>query len=130
MSWRGGEVCSFTREDKPRLHSPKLRPSAAHTVPMSMAAIELRVSAIAIIAAATASQMRGDAESVDGTTIEMKTDAAIALRKAWTRGVMTTTDMIQTPARRAASVTSAINMTAIVAETSSTMAPRPDDAAG
>ena len=99
-------------------------------MPMTIAASELRVSAITAIAAATASQMRGDAESVDGTTIEMKTDAAIALRKASTRGVMATFDMIQTPPRRVASVTSAISMTAMVAEMSSTMTPRSDGAAG
>jgi hypothetical protein len=38
--------------------------------------------------------------------------------------------MIQTPPRRVASVTSAISMTAMVAETSSTIAPRPDGTAG
>src|SRR6058998_3045559 len=90
----------------------------------------MRVAIMAATAAATASQMRGDADNVFGTTIAISTPLAMYFRNASMRGVIATVDMIPTPASRVASVTSASSNTVTTAVESLTMAPRSDRAAG
>src|SRR5262245_7972075 len=95
-----------------------------------MAPSALPLAAMVTTAAATATQMRGEPDKVAGTTIAISTDAAMYFRNASMRGVIGTRDMIQTPPMRVAKVTRLSSSTAPIAAHSSTMPPRPDDAAG
>src|SRR6185437_8772439 len=88
-----------------------------------MAPTALRDAIITSAAVPTPSQMRGPAAQVVAATIEISTDTDMYFRKASTRGVIVTYDMIQTPPTRVAIVASAKRTTALIAATASTMPP-------
>src|SRR5512143_2288593 len=92
-----------------------------------MAPTALRDAIITSAAVPTASQMRGPAAQVVAAMIEISTDTDMYFRKASTRGVILTYDMIQTPPTRVAIVTSAKRTTALIAATASTMPPHSRD---